>query len=117
MTAFAANPSDDRIPLRFGTPGEAGPGDALLLEQGHPAPAGTAIAVARFAPAAMHGAFCACCVARSPAATALGRLFQDRATGRVAWFTRVLAVVADQAALADALRSDRLVAARYRLER
>lgn len=124
MIAPAATSSDDRIPLRFGTAEDAGPGDALLLEGGHKAPsagvpagvpAGTGV-VARFTSAATHTPFCACCAGRSAAATALGSLFQDRAVGRVAWFTRVLAVVADPAALADAVRSDRLVAARFRLD-
>lgn len=109
--------NDDRIPLRFGTADQAGPQDAVLLDEslgGGVAGAGT---VARFRPAAAHGLFCVCCVGRTPAATALGRLFQDRATGRVPWFTRVLAVVADAATLAEAVRSDRVVAARFRLER
>jgi hypothetical protein len=121
MIASVATRSDDRIPLRFGTAEDAGPGDALLLERGQPAPpagtpAGTGV-VAQFTSAVTHTPFCGCCAGRGPAAAALGGLFQDRAIGRVAWFTRVLAIVADPAALADAVRSDRLVAARFRLER
>jgi len=108
-------PSDDRIPLRFGTADQVGPAEALLLERGQPAASPPGV-VARFTPGSAHGLFCACCTRRSPAATALGSLFQDRATGRVAWFTRVLAVVADPAALAEAVRTDRLVAARFRLD-
>jgi hypothetical protein len=108
---------DDRIPLRFGTADQAGPGDALLLDESLGGGAGGVGAVARFRPVAAHGVFCVCCAGRTPAATALGRLFQDRATGRVPWFGQVVAVVADPGALAEAVRSDRVVAARFRLER
>jgi len=113
--SLTPRPSDDRIPLRFGTADQAGPADALLLERGQPAASSPGV-VACFTPGPTHGRFCACCIGRSPAATALGCLFQDRATGRVAWFTRVLAVVSDPAALAEAVRTDRLVAARFRLD-
>jgi len=108
---------DDRIPLRFGTADQAGPQDALLLDESLGGRDGEsrAGAVARFRPAAVHGLFCVCCIGRTPAATALGRLFQDRATGRVPWFSQVVAVVADPATLAEAVRSDRVVAARFRL--
>ncbi len=116
MTASAPTRSDDRIPLRFGTAEDAGPGDALLLERGQPGPPAATGVLAQFTLAAAHTPFCACCAGRSAAATALGSLFQDRALGRVAWFTRVLAVVTDQGAVADAVRSDRLVAARFRLD-
>jgi len=114
MSNRAPSSSDDRIPLRFGTADQAGPGDALLLEHGQPG-ASPSLVVARFAPGAAHALFCVCCSGRGPAATALGALFQDRATGRVPWFTGVLAVVTDPAALADAVRTDRVVAARFRL--
>ncbi len=108
--------TDTRIPLRFGPASAAGPGDALLIEDGMAA-AAEAGAVARFPARGGHRFGCACCGgARGAAAVALAGLFQDRATGRVPWFTRVLAVVADPAAVAEALRADRVAAARFRVE-
>jgi hypothetical protein len=108
---------DDRIPLRFGPATAAGPQDALLLEAGAAPIAAEARAVARFSAGGAHRFGCACCGGgRAAAAVALAGLFQDRATGRVPWFTRVLAVVADPAAVAEALRADRVAAARFRVE-
>jgi hypothetical protein len=109
--------TDDRIPLRFGPAAAAGPQDALLLEEGAGPFAAGPQAVARFSATAGHRFGCICCGGgRAAAAVALAGLFQDRATGRVPWFTRVLAVVADPAAVAEALRADRVAAARFRVE-
>lgn len=108
---------DSRVPLRFGPASAARPGDALLVEArlGPLEDAGRALAV--FSDETGHRFGCACCgAARGAAAVALARLFQDRATGRVPWFTRVLAVVADPGAVAEALQADRVAAARFRVE-
>lgn len=108
---------DSRIPLRFGPASAAGPGDALLVEEGL-GPAGReGRAVAVFSDRGGHRFGCACCGdARGAAAMALAGLFQDRATGRVPWFSAVLAVVADPGAVAEALRADRVAAARFRVD-
>lgn len=112
-----ADQPDDRIALRFGPLEAAGPGDAVLLEGPAALPEGVR-AVARFASGAGHGIGCRCCGGgRAAAALALAALFQDRARGRVPWFTRVLAVVRDEAAVAEALQADRVAAARFRVER
>jgi hypothetical protein len=108
---------DARVPVVFATMCELGPDDALLTD-------GTATApiVARFAPlpdvtaAGAHPAGCACCVARSPAADALTRLFLARARRDVAFFHRVVAVVGNPEAVRDALRTDAMVTGRFRLE-
>ncbi|MCB8883418.1 hypothetical protein ACELLULO517_24435 [Acidisoma cellulosilytica] len=66
-----------------------------------------------------HVAGCACCVARSPVAETLGRLFRARAVGEVPFFTRLGAVPAGpegEAALRQALETDGLASACYRLE-
>lgn len=106
---------DGRIPLRFGPVAAAGPGDAVLLEGAGKVEGG--LAVARFAGTG-HLRGCACCGGgRAAAAVALATLFQDRAMGRVPWFTRVLAVVDDAGAVAEAVQADRVAAARFRVER
>jgi hypothetical protein len=108
--------TDARIPLRFGPASMAGPQDAVLVEEGV-GPVAAPGAVARFSGAAGHRFGCVCCGGgRGAAAVALAGLFQDRATGRVPWFTRVVAVVADPSAVAEALRADRVAAARFRVE-
>lgn len=61
---------------------------------------------------------CACCVSRSPVAETLGRLFRARAVGEVPFFQRLGAVPASragEAALRQALQTDGLVSACYRL--
>jgi len=45
---------------------------------------------------------------------ALAALFQARATGAMPWFTGVVAVDADRAAVEVALRTDPVAAARFR---
>jgi len=62
---------------------------------------------------------CACCVSRSPVAETLGRLFRARAVGEVPFFQRLGAVPAGpagDAAIRQALASDGLASACYRLE-
>jgi hypothetical protein len=66
-----------------------------------------------------HVAGCACCVARSPVAEALGRLFRARAVGKVPFFTRLGLVPASEAgesAVRQALATDGLASACYRVE-
>ncbi|HEX3984863.1 MAG TPA: hypothetical protein VHX12_14305 [Acidisoma sp.] len=66
-----------------------------------------------------HVPSCACCVARSPVAEALGRLFRARAVGEVPFFTRLGVVPASgggQAAVLQALETDGIASACYRLE-
>lgn len=110
---------DDRIPVRFASPAQAGAGDVLLVEDGVVQPLVPAdCTIIRFrAAGTVHLPGCACCTGRGAAATALGELFQARALGRVAWFTGVVAVVADPVAVAGELLSDRLAAARFRVQR
>ncbi len=105
--------SDDRIPLRFAAAAEAAPGEALLLDRGGADQAGHA--VARFSPGPTHALFCACCRGRDPAAAALAALFQARARGEVPWFTTVVADVRNPEAVAQALRGDLVVSARFRV--
>ncbi len=121
-----SGPQDDRIPLRFAAAAQAGPGEALLIEEalgpgegglaaiGQERPvirfqSGGAVAIRR------HGAGCFCCAERGSAAAALAALFQARALGQVAWFTGVVAVVADAMAVAGEVQSDRVAAARFRV--
>ena len=108
-----AQTRDDRIPLRFGPASGAEAAEAVLVEHGRLAPESGA--VARFAGGGMHLALCACCGGRHPAAVALAALFQDRARGRVPWFTGVVADVANPVGVAEALRSDLVAAARFRV--
>ncbi len=95
---------------------EVGDGDALLMEGAAGVCAG---ALESFVPAAGgHGAGCACCVTRVPAAVALDRLFQRRVRGEVEFFRRVVVVTATvegEMEVRSALRSDAVVSARFRL--
>ncbi len=93
---------DARVPVVFGSRRDAREGDAVL--------AGGLDGVAG------HDVGCACCVARTPAAQALGDLFMRRARGEVAFFRRVLVDgCAAEAAVRAALQSDPVAAARFRL--
>ncbi len=94
---------DARVPVVFGSRLDAWPDDAVLQEGLDAAPD--------------HPAGCACCVARTPAAEALSRLFMQRARGESTFFRRVLVVcdAAGQSAVRAALQSDPVVAARFRL--
>ena len=91
---------DARIPVAFGALADARPDDAVLADV---APDG-------------HAPSCACCIARTPSATALGALFQQRARGEVAFFRRVLVVTdaAGQDAVVRALEADPVASARFR---
>ncbi len=92
MTLFI----DARIPVVFdAVPGEH---DAVLVPKG----------------AAAHPLGCACCLARSPDAAGLDRLFLDRVRGTAPWFTRVV-VTADDAGLREAILTDPVLSARFRL--
>jgi hypothetical protein len=117
---------DARIPLSvYADPAAlaaalaAGPPAALLVEA-PPAPMPpAAVAQVSFDPFLPHEAACACCNGRSPAATALDRLFQARVRGQCRWFDRVLALAETaevRASLEAALREDAVTAARFRLQ-
>ena len=99
-----------------------GGGAAVLVAGSAPARLAGAVAVAGF-DAAAHRAGCECgtCgTGRGPAALALDQLFQGRVRGSVPWFTRLVAFLpaeAARAALRDALDTDAVTAARYRLTR
>ena len=93
---------DARVPVVFGSSRDAQDGDAVLAFGLDSAPG--------------HDAGCACCVARAPAAQALGDLFMRRARGEVAFFRRVLVDgQAAEAAVRAALQSDPVASARFRL--
>ncbi|HEV7267386.1 MAG TPA: hypothetical protein VGN83_21145 [Falsiroseomonas sp.] len=91
---------------------------AVLAEWPAPARPAGAVAMEDFpATGAAHAVACACCGGRSPAATALDRLFQARVRGNCGWFERVVALARSEAArsqLAAALRDDAVTAARFR---
>lgn len=106
---------DARVAVRFGGVGDAGEGDALLVEGGVP----DGLTGEGFEVSVGHVAGCACCVPQSAAAAALARLFQRRARGEVPFFRRVVAVTATEAgdmAVWAAIRSDAVASARFRLE-
>ena len=101
---------DARIPVVFGNRCDPQEGDILLAGR-LDGPSGHDLA-----DAPDHGAGCACCVARTPAAQALSRLFTQRARGEVAFFRRVLVEGQGlEAAVRTALQSDPVAAARFRL--
>jgi hypothetical protein len=106
---------DARIPVLFGTLDEAAADDALLIDGTIPTPPGRTVARIGAAETPPHAAGCLCCVPRGQAGEALGRLFQARARGEVAFFRRVLVVVADADAVRRAVRDDRLASAWFRL--
>lgn len=106
---------DARLPLRFGKPQDRTPGEAVLTDgpnPGHPPSA-------RFdgtTPAA-HPTDCTCCNPRTAAALSLASLFHDRARTPGPAFKSVLAVVTPEGetAIREALTTDPVVSARYRL--
>jgi hypothetical protein len=101
---------DARIPVFFATTPAEAEGVAWLVED--------AAVAAWDSGEAGHVAGCACCVARGPVAEALGRLFRARAVGEVPFFTClgvVPASAAGEAAVRQALATDGLAAACYRL--
>ena len=88
---------DARVSVRFGPATSLKPGEALVTFG-----------------VTGHDPGCACCLSRSAAGMALAALFQARATGAMPWFTGVVAVDADRAAVEVALRTDPVAAARFR---
>lgn len=103
---------DARIPVFFADTAETAGADVLWLVE-------DAENAAWDSREAGHVPGCACCVARSPVAEALGRLFRARAVGEVAFFKRLGVVPASaggEAAVRQALETDGLVSACYRLE-
>ncbi len=101
---------DGRIPVAFGSRQDAQEGDVVLAGVLDGSPGHDLVA------APGHGAGCACCVARTPAAQALGHLFTQRTRGEVAFFRRVLVEGQElEAAVRAALQSDPVAAARFRI--
>ncbi len=94
---------DMRIPVVIGGVPDAARGDVpLIVAEGTPD----------------HATGCDCCVARSVAAMALGRLFLARARDETPWFTRVIATCETaqaEASLRAALAGDPIASARFRL--
>jgi hypothetical protein len=107
--------SDLRIPIFFGVgTGEAA--DAWLVEAGAAMPPeGYAVRFALPQQQFGHAIGCSCCTLRGPAADALTRMFQDRATGAAPYFKRVivLASTAGCALVREALAQDAVTRARY----
>ncbi len=102
---------DARIPMFFAGEPEEMEGVAWLVED--------AAVAAWNSREAGHVAGCTCCVERSPVAEALGRLFRARAVGEVPFFTRlgvVSASSAGEASVRQALESDGVASACFRLE-
>lgn len=107
---------DARVEVVCGPVAAWRPGDALVVEGEQPAPAEAPLARLHLLAPPPHPAGCACCVARSPAADALSRLFLARARGEVPFFRRVLVAgsAAAEAAVRQALAGDPLLLARFR---
>ena len=106
---------DARIPVFFAPTPDAAEGVAWLVED----PTVAAWDVREGGREAGHVPGCTCCVTRSPVAEALGRLFRARAVGEVPFFTRlgvVPASAAGEASLRQALETDGLASACYRIE-
>jgi hypothetical protein len=105
---------DARIPVIFGQQPSAD--DMVLLEEGLAAPAlGHVQRFSTKLPGHLPG--CSCCVARSPAATALASVFRARATGTAPYFNQLL-IFSSPAGRLDieaALAQDALCRARFRL--
>jgi hypothetical protein len=103
---------DARIPVFFAAQPDETEGVAWLVED-------AAVAGWDSRGEAGYVAGCACCVSRSPVAEALGRLFRARAVGEVPFFARlgvVPAGVAGEASVRQALETDGLASACYRVE-
>ncbi len=105
------NRIDARIPVFFASERSEAEGVAWLVED--------AAVAAWDSRDAGHVAGCACCVARSPVAEALGRLFRARAVGEVPFFNRLGVVPVSEggeAAVRRALETDGLASACYMLK-
>ena len=108
--------SDGRIAVVFVDQAVSKDGDALLVEGERPVPPRTR--VERFELAASdHVPGCLCCRARSPAASALSRLFLAHATRprEPLWRVLVLATPEGRQAVLAALEQDVLLRARFGL--
>ena len=108
---------DARIPVVFCSSRDAQDGDVVLTDvlDGPPGYDGGSVPQHDLGSVPQHDAGCACCVARTPAAQALARLFMQRARGEVAFFRRVVVEgQAEEAAVRAALQSDPVAAARFR---
>jgi hypothetical protein len=95
---------DARVPVVFASLEDAGPLDAILVE-------GEAFHAAAHVPG------CPCCPPRGAAGRALAALLQDRARGRIPFFTRVISISATEAGRAEieaALQSDPVASACFR---
>ena len=79
---------DVRIPVVFGSAGDAGPADAVLTEGKGTAAPGRDWFQVDVAPA--HPAGCACCPPRNAAGQALSRLILARGRGTGPFFRRVI---------------------------
>lgn len=102
---------DARVPLRFGAPEDARPCEAILSEGMQPGYGATFDVTP-----GLHLSGCPCCVKRSGAALALADLFTRRARGAIEF--RSVLVVASEAgrmAVLEALQSDPVASARFRL--
>ncbi len=111
---------DARIPVHFGSLDDMRSNDALLIEGTLPRTSYPAAAFGLRGAANGHVPGCRCCQARSTAGAALGQLFSDRATGRVGFFTRVVAVTTTTEGVAlveAALRADPVASSRFRDDR
>ena len=101
---------DARIPVFFAAVPAEAEGVAWLVED---------VTVASWdSREAGHVAGCTCCVARSPVAEALGRLFRARAVGEMPFFTRIGVVPANasgETSVRQALETDGLASACYRV--
>jgi hypothetical protein len=106
---------DARVPVVFGQLDEAGVDDAVLIEGDAPVPGVGAVLRLMPGPDSGHVPGCACCVPRGLLATLLGSSFLLRARGEVAFYRRVVAVVADEAPLRAVLADDPLISSRFRL--
>lgn len=106
---------DARVPVVFGTIADAGPEDALLIEGDAPAPEGHIVVRLMADATPQHATGCVCCVPRSAAGSALAGLFLARGRGDIAFFRRVVAVSADQAAIRAAIDDDILASGWFRL--
>ena len=108
---------DARIPIRFGPVGTRLPGEAVLTDGAAVPPPQAGFATPSQHDSSQHPAGCPCCLPRSEAATALSRLFRERALSTGPAFNGVLAAVspAGEQAVRAALEADPAVAGRYRL--
>lgn len=106
---------DARIPVLFGSPNDAGPRDALLIE-GEGTPARGRDWFQPDAPSA-HPLGCPCCLPRNSAGMALTRLMLARGRSTGLFFTRVIAVAssdAGRASIKAALTQDPIASGFYR---